>query len=116
MVSQSVRVFLLEKRQNVPAISRHLALSGCRTVLVLRESENDPAYAGCSDPDDQVLEIADPELDWPGLLRFAKQRALQFSVLCDDGFRGIRLDYCPGACLPTDHLHPAAGTPAGAEF
>jgi hypothetical protein len=116
MLMQPVRVFLLDKRQNVPAISRRLALSGCRAVLVLRESDHDPAYVGCSDPDDQVLEIADPELDWSGLVQFAKQRELQFSVLCDDGFRGIRLDYCPGASLPTDHLHAAAAVRAGAEY
>jgi hypothetical protein len=97
MYSPSVRVFLLDKRHNVADLSHRLAARGLRAMLVVRESADHPAYAGCGD-DDQVLEIADLSLDWPGLLRFAKQRALDFCIVCGDGFRGIRLDYCPGSC------------------
>jgi len=96
-----VRVFFLEKRRNVADLSHRLASRGYRTLLVVRESDDGPAYAGCCDPEDQVLEIASPELDWPGLLAFAKQRALDFCVVCGDDFHGIRLDYCHASALPS---------------
>jgi len=95
MHSSTVRVFLLDKSDNVAALSHRLAARGYRTQPVLRESADHPAYAGCGDPDDQVLEVAEPGLDWSGVVRYAKQRALEFCVVCGDGIHGIRLDYCP---------------------
>lgn len=97
MASPTVRVFVLEKRHNVAALARRLAARGLRTMPVVRESPDHPAYAGCGDPDDQVLEIANLSIDWPGLLAYAKDLALEFCVVCGEGFRGIRLDYCPGS-------------------
>jgi hypothetical protein len=109
MAPSVIRVFLLDKRHNVAALAHRLAAYGYRATPVLRDAD-DYAYAGAGDPDDQVLEIAEHDVDWPGLVRFAKQRELEFCVVCGAGFRGIRLDYCPDTTLPTEHF----GRPVGA--
>jgi hypothetical protein len=115
MAPSSIRVFLLEKRHNVPSLSHRLAASGYLAMPVRRDASED-VYAGAGDPEDQVLEIAEHDVDWAGLVRFAKQRALEFCVVCGAGFSGIRLDYCPDHTLPTEHLgRPlAAAHPVGA--
>lgn len=113
MAPSSVRVFLLDKRHNVPALAHRLAANGYRALPVLREAD-EPVYAGAGDPDDQILEIAEHDVDWAGLVRFAKQRAMEFCIVCGAGFRGIRLDYCPDGTLPTEHLgRPAAAAGQG---
>ena len=103
MAPTSVRVFLLDKSHNLAALSHRLAAYGYRALPVLRDAD-EQVYAGAPDPDAQVLEIAGPDVDWPGLVRFAKQRELEFCIVCGAGFRGIRLDYCPDHTLPTEHL------------